>query len=275
MTNALAISKAQNVNRQYVNKLYLSRCTDSIFFMIKKHWPLTDNYGSLINFLANRIQEPITKHYLNSCPKNTTYFSNTTAKSLLDTINFYYEIENLNKTHDTPFLCLYADKAENSSHKELFAMFLTYYSVSDRQVKTCFLGILNLNGKKAMQIRNTLKLFFEAKQIILERLLFSVLDGPNAMSCKEGGLQMRIQHYSPVNIYVNCHNHRLALCFPHIMKNKKFSIMLADYDSPSWLVENVPLFSEERVNIGIPPTNLWKEAFKIFKSSYHAVVDSR
>ena len=165
MTDALAVSKAQNINRQYVNKLYFSKCIDSIFFMIKKHWPLTDNYGDLLNFLANRIQEPITKQNLNSCLKNATYLSNTTAESLLDTMNFYYESENLNEIRDPPFLCLYADEDENSSHKECFAMFLTYYSVSDRQVKTCFLGILNLNGKKATQIMNTLKLFFEAKQI--------------------------------------------------------------------------------------------------------------
>ena len=110
-------------------------------------------------------------------------------------------------------------------------MFLTYYSVSNRWVKTCFLGILNLNGKKATQIMNTLKLFSEAKQIILERVPFSVLDGTNAMCGKEQGLQRRIQHYSPFIIYVNCCNHHLALCLPHIMKNKKFSNMLADYDA--------------------------------------------
>ena len=70
--------------------------------------------------------------------------------------------ENLSKICDVPFLCLYADKAENSSHKECFAMFLTYYSVSDRRVKTYFL-VFELNGKKATQIMNTLKLFFAAK----------------------------------------------------------------------------------------------------------------
>ena len=199
--------------------------------MIKKYWPLTDNYVDLINFLANRIQEPITKQYLNSCPKNTTYLSNTTAKSLLDAMNFYYESENLNKICNTPFVCLYADEAENSSYKKCFAMFLTYYSVSNRRVKTCFLGILNLNGKKATQIMNTLKLFFLANQIILERVLFSALDGTNAMSGKEGGSQRRKQHYSPFNIYMNCRNHCLALCLPQIMKNKKFSNMLADYDT--------------------------------------------
>ena len=154
-----------------------------------------------------------------------------TAESLLDAMNFYYESKNLNDIHDAPFLCLYADEAENSSRKECFAMFLTYYSVSDRRVKTCFLGILNSNGMKATQIMNTLKLLFEAKQIILERVLFSVLDDTSAMSGKEGGLQRRIRHYSPFNIYVNSRNHRLALCLPHIMKNKKFLNMLAGYDA--------------------------------------------
>ena len=33
----------------------------------------------------------------------------------------------------------------------------------------------------------TLKLFFKAKQITLKNVLFSVLDGTNAMSGKEGG----------------------------------------------------------------------------------------
>ena len=117
-------------------------------FYDKKHWPLTDDYGDLINFLANRIQEPITKLYLNSCPKNATCLSKTTAESLLDLMNFYYGSKNLNKIRDAPFLCLYTDEAENSSHKGCFAVLLTYHSISDCWVKTCFLGFLNLNKKK-------------------------------------------------------------------------------------------------------------------------------
>ena len=77
------------------------------------------------------------KQYLNSCPKNTTYLSNATVESLLNAMNFYYESENLKKIFDAPFLCLYADEAKNSSHKECFAaMFLTYYSLRDCWVKT-------------------------------------------------------------------------------------------------------------------------------------------
>ena len=68
-------------------------------------------------------------------------------------------------------------------------MFLSSYPVSDGRLKTFYLGIINLNGKKATQIMNTLKLFFETTQTIHERVLFSLLDGTNAMSGKEGGLR--------------------------------------------------------------------------------------
>ena len=44
-----------------------------------------------------------------------------------------------------------------------------------------FFGILNLNVMKATQIMNTLNLFFESKQIILEMVQFSVFDGTNAI----------------------------------------------------------------------------------------------
>ena len=108
--------------------------------MIKKHWPLTDNYGDLINFVANRIREPITKQYLNSCPKSATYLRNTTAESLLDTMNFYYESENVNEYVTLSSFAFMLTKL-GTRLTECFAVFLTYYSVSYRWVKTCFLGI--------------------------------------------------------------------------------------------------------------------------------------
>ena len=74
--------------------------------MMKKHWPLTYNYCDLINFLVKRIHEPITKQYFDSCPKKPTYFSSTTAESLLDAMNFHYESENLDEIRDAPFACL-------------------------------------------------------------------------------------------------------------------------------------------------------------------------
>ena len=100
-----------------------------------------DNYGDLITFIAH------TKQYLETCPKNATYISNTTAESMVDVMNFYFESKSLAEINESNFLRLYADEAENSSHKECFAMFVTYYSNKAQKVATSFLGILNLKGK--------------------------------------------------------------------------------------------------------------------------------
>ena len=51
------------------------------------------------------------------------------------------------------------------------------------------------------------------------------------MSGKNTGLQRRIRFYSPFNIYINCRNHRPALCLPHLMKDVDFAELLIDYDS--------------------------------------------
>ena len=70
-----------------------------------------------------------------------------------------------------------------------------------------------------------------AKKIDLSKILFSVLDGTNSMSGKHKCLQRWIRNESLFNIYVNCRNDRLALCFPHLMKMKDFRELLLDFDS--------------------------------------------
>ena len=229
--DSLANAELFQTHRKHVNNLYLRKTVHTIFYMVKKNIALSENYGDFIKFIAHKLEEPITQQYLDTCPQNATYTSNTAAESLLDAMNFYFEQNNLKNIKEALYLCLYADESENSSHKESFSMFVTYYCVADRKVKTSFLGIVNLHGKTAAQIMDTIKLFFMAKQITLKKVTFSVLDGTNSMSGKKTGLQRRIRHYSPHNIYINCRNHRLALCLPHLMKKPEFAEMLLDYDA--------------------------------------------
>ena len=65
------------------------------------------------------------KQYLDSCPKNVTYKSNTSLESLLDAMDAFFEMKNLDDIKDAQFLTIYADEAENSPHRETFATFLT------------------------------------------------------------------------------------------------------------------------------------------------------
>ena len=48
-------------------------------------------YPKLINFLAEEIEEPIMKQYLDTCPKNATYDSHEACDSFIESINQYLE----------------------------------------------------------------------------------------------------------------------------------------------------------------------------------------
>ena len=121
----------------------MRKCIHSINYMIKKSLALTDNYGDLI-FTAQKLEEPITKQYKETFRKNATYISNTADESMVDAVNFYFEPKSLAEVDESNFITLYADEAENSSHKECSAMFVTYYSNKAQKLVTSFLGILNL-----------------------------------------------------------------------------------------------------------------------------------
>ena len=51
------------------------------------------------------------------------------------------------------------------------------------------------------------------------------------MSGKKNGLQRRIRYYSQFSIYINCRNHRLVLCLPHLMKNICLGEIINVYDT--------------------------------------------
>ena len=59
---------------------------------------------------------------------------------------------------------------------------------------------------------------FLEKGIDKTKIRFSCLNGTNAMSGERKGLQRHIRHKSPFAIYMNCRNHRLALCLVHLLK---------------------------------------------------------
>ena len=84
--------------------------------MIQRNIALSENYGDKMKFMAEKLAEPITNQYLETCPINVTYTSYTSAESLVDAMNFYFESKTLKDIYDAQFSVLYADESENASH---------------------------------------------------------------------------------------------------------------------------------------------------------------
>ena len=61
-----------------------------------------------------------------------------------------------------------------------------HYCKQDEIVNTKFLGIVQLTNLSSAEIMDVLKKFLTAKYIDLSKILFSVLDGTNSLSGKQG-----------------------------------------------------------------------------------------
>ena len=114
LSEALERVELRAVDKAKVNTLYITKCIHAIHYLIRKNIAVNADYADLIRFFATELQEPTTKHSLNTCPKNATYTTTTAAESLLEAINIYFEKLNVREIKEARFLCLYADEAESS-----------------------------------------------------------------------------------------------------------------------------------------------------------------
>ena len=98
------------------------------------------------------------------------------------------------------------------------AVFIRFVNVTSHKVQERFLGVVKLaKSKKAEDLHDIIMKLLEAKGLDSSLIPFSGLDGINAMSGECKGLQQLIWHTSPYAQYLNCKNHRLALCLVHLI----------------------------------------------------------
>ena len=73
-------------------------------------------------------------------------------------------------------------------------------------------------SKTAATIMDIISNFLILKEMQPSYKQFCGLDGTNSMSSESCGLQCLGKHSSAQAEYINCCNHRLALCFVHLLK---------------------------------------------------------
>ena len=79
-----------------INEMYISKLIKIVHFLGKHNLPIKELYPALLHFLAFDFEKPITKQYLENCPKNATYDSHTTADSLISALNKFIKKQTQN-----------------------------------------------------------------------------------------------------------------------------------------------------------------------------------
>lgn len=115
-----------------------------------------------------------------------------------------------------------ADESTDEGNVEQFAVFSRFMgnSNSNRVAGKTehYLGLINVDEISAKALMNALNVFLLAKGLDITKAYLVAFDGCNTMSGCVKVVQRQFKHQSLYCEYVNCRNHKLALCFKHLMK---------------------------------------------------------
>ena len=195
---------------------------ETVYLMARKKWAVKNNFKDVVEFVKDLGDADLEKHF-RDMGKNATYLSTTSVDEFVRIISDFIEKKFLSNVLSSEDFALLSDESTDEAGRAQMSVFVRYMDISTNSPKEEFVCIRKLGTSKASEaLMKELEQMFEEKHIAKENIRFSSLDGTNAMSGQQKGLQRHIQHVSPFALYLNCRNYRLALCLVHLMKEYKY-----------------------------------------------------
>nr|XP_022338341.1 E3 SUMO-protein ligase KIAA1586-like isoform X3 [Crassostrea virginica] len=196
-------------------RVYIETLIKTAYFMIKKRWALSDNLGEMIDFMGTELGMTQITDHLEINP-NLKYTSHASVQEIVASISLTIEQETLEAVREATWYSLLADESSDEGNREQFAVIVRF--VQNGIVKEAFLGLIHLHKTDAESLMMAIETFLLAKGVDITKAIFVGFDGCNTMSGVNSGLQRRFRNKVPHQIYINCRNHKLALCVKHLIK---------------------------------------------------------
>ena len=153
--------------------MYVSKLIKIVHFLGKHNLPIKELYTALLHFLAFDLEEPITKQYLENCPKNATYDSHTTADSLISALNKFIKKEMDIKLRNTSDVVIFADEATSVARKEMMDIFLSCYNEDNWEFVLEYLALVEVLSTKSAVLLDELVKILEEREIDPQKLDFA------------------------------------------------------------------------------------------------------
>ena len=159
---------------------------------------------------------------------------------------------------------LLTDESTDEAGRARLSIFSRFVDGIMHTPKEEFICIRKLGASKTSEaIMQKLEEMFIDKTVEKTLIRFSGMDGTNCMSGTRNGLQRRIQHVSTYALYMNCRNHRLALCLVHLLKKYDNlvavdSLLLAIWKKFKYSSIKQAVFENAQIVEGMQPLKILK-----------------
>ena len=219
-------SHANQVDQSNQNRFVMKRFFRITHFMIMKNWGYTHNFQDVVKLVSECGGNEVKTH-LTSSPKNAIFTSPNILASLsalLMTIKLPI-LASLRENHFTFF----GDEIQDITSVDQMAVYATFEY--NGVITKHFVGIYPLSKVvgallSAANIMKSLEKYFQNQSADLMRARFSCMD-TTVNSGERDGLKRYLKNTIPHLILVGCGNHKLTLCFMHLL-NRFPSVLETD-----------------------------------------------
>ena len=206
-----AIGKADKESKkekESTNELYVTKLIKIVHFLARNNLPVKELYPKMIKFMADEIEEPVTKQYLTSAAQNATYDSSDSCDSLLVSLDTYLKKTTLKRVVAAADIVLFADEATSVARKEMMGVFLSYFDEESKKFTLDFMSLVSVASTKSEILIEKMRSILNENGVEIKNTRFVCFDGTNSMSGEKNGVQRRYRNDAPFSIYVNCRCHR-------------------------------------------------------------------
>ena len=151
--------------------------------------------------------------------KNAVYLSANIVVQFVKVISDWMKEETLEEIKKYQDFTLLLDESTDESNRS--ELYLQVRIVKEGKIQNYFLELLQLRQGDFLTIFETIIDFFEKNDVDLKHTRFAGMDGCTVMAGEHNGLKSQIEEVVTCLIYLHCHNHRLALCFAHLIPQFK------------------------------------------------------
>ena len=199
------------------NRALIAKFIETVNYMTRGKSAVKQKYESFIRFSAHLgVQE--FQNNLNTMDKNATYLSHARVDDFITTISTFLRNKTIRDLGTAGNFSILADESTDEANRSQLSAYVRFIDPILHKPTEQFICVRKLSADQtAVSLMNELLNVFEVEQIDKGNLRFSGLDGTNTMSGEHRGLGRRIRHISPHALYLNCRNHRLALCLVHLL----------------------------------------------------------
>ena len=177
--------------------------------MMIKNWAYTHNFCDVNDLVAHLIM----------APKNATYIS---LEYISKYINIMVEFvkKPLHSTMKGNEFTFYSDETQDITSVEQLTLYATF--IMNGEVKENLIGSIPMSKvvgthMSAVNIMSTLESFFKDQDMPPRNARFLCMDSTNVNSGAQNSLRRHLEHSVPMLRWIGCNNHKLALCFKHLI----------------------------------------------------------